>query len=356
MQIEILKPGLLTTLQDAGRPGLAHLGIGRAGAFDAPALRIANALCGNAAGTCGIEFTLVGPTLRADADWWIAVTGAPCPLRVDGITRASWSPIHVRAGQTVQIGAASRGCRGYLAVRGGFDIPPVLGSRSTDLNAHLGPLGGRALRAGDVLQLPRKKPGSESTFEKPGSESTFDLSSRVLTAPPKVDSDPGFSDPSFQSAKWQLDPRPWFDDDPDAPLRLLPGSHLDHLTIAARHTLFNTPFRVDVDSNRTGVRLTGPVLELAQPLEMVSEGCVPGLVQLPPSGHPIIFGPEGPTSGGYPRLGQVIAVDLPRAAQRRPGDALRCVPCTLDAALAAWQKREHALRALEAAIAGRLAA
>lgn len=340
MHVEILKPGLLTTLQDAGRAGFAHLGIGRAGAFDAPALRIANALCGNPAGACGLEFTLLGPTLRMDADLWLAVTGAPCTLRVDGVERAMWSPLHVRAGQTLALGPIRHGCRGYLAVRGGFDVEPVLGSRSADVNAHLGPWDGRALHAGDVLPLNRGQ--SRPSVRSPEREKH---QRKVALTP--------FS--PFP-AKWQLDPRPWFFDNPREPLRLLPGSHLECVTAAARDALFGDAFTVGVDSNRTGVRLAGPTMQLAHPLEMVSEGCVPGLVQLPPSGQPIVFGPEGPTSGGYPRIGQVAAVDMPRVAQLRPGDAVRFVPCTFDAALQALQKRERALCALEAAIAGKLSA
>ncbi|HEX7348798.1 MAG TPA: biotin-dependent carboxyltransferase family protein [Rhodanobacteraceae bacterium] len=322
MTLEVLRPGLLTTLQDLGRPGFAHLGMGRAGAFDAPALRIANALCGNPATACGLEFTLLGPTLHSTADAWIAITGAPCALQVDGIARTLWTPLHVQAGQTLSIGRIQAGCRSYLAIGGGIAVEPALGSRSCDVNAHLGPLGGRPLRAGDVLPV-------------------------SPTAKPHTD---------LQSAHWQLDPRPWFKHDPDLPLRCLPGSHFDRLSAASRNAWFRQPFTVGANSNRVGLRLAGDALALTAPVEMVSEGCVPGLVQLPPSGQPIAFGPEAPTSGGYPRIGQIAAIDLPRLAQLRPGDAVRFAPCSLDAALAALQRRERALDALEATIASRLSA
>ncbi len=335
MSIGIVKPGLLTTLQDAGRPGFAHLGIGRAGAFDAPALRIANALCGNAAGACGLEITLLGPTLRFHHDAWIAVTGAPIPLRVDGREAQTWAPVLVPAGSSVELGAMRHGCRAYLAIHGGFAIQPVLGSRGTDVNAHLGPFDGRPLRAGDTLET--RKPGSESVFERmrnqsPGGE--------------KVASAPLFS--------WRLDPRPWCDEGPVPPLRLILGTHFENLEETSRISLFSKLFQVHADSNRVGLRLTGPGLEWQDPVEMVSEGCVPGLLQLPPSGQPIVFGPECPTSGGYPRIGQVAAVDLPRLAQRQPGDAVRFRACTFEDALEALRTQEHALREIERLVRQRL--
>ena len=322
MSVEILKPGLLTILQDLGRPGLAHLGVGRAGAFDTTALRIANALCGNPRNTCGLEITLLGPTLRFDDDAWIAVTGAPIPLRIDGIERPAWAPLLVPGDSTLELGAMRSGCRSWLAVRGGFDVEAVLGSRSMDINARLGPLEGRQLRAGDVLPV--------------------GANTRVNGANAKPN--------------WRLDPRPWLGEDPHQPLRLLPGSHLDKLTESSHNFLFSKTFAVKTDSNRVGLRLSGPKLEWNTPVEMVSEGCVPGLLQLPPSGQPIAFGPECPVSGGYPRIGQVAAVDLPRLAQLKPGDAVRFVPCTFDEALRALEQRERALTRLEANIAARLSA
>ena len=336
MTIEILKPGLLTTLQDAGRLGFAHLGIGRAGAFDAPALRIANALCGNPRDACALEITLLGPTLRFHDDAWIAVTGAPIPVRVEGADQPTWAPVFVAAGSTVELGAMRFGCRSYLAVRGGFGATPVLGSRSTDVNAQLGPFAGRPLRAGDVCEM-----GSGSLF------SSDNPQHRDTTRK---------SEPDPVLLPWRLDPRPWFPEETPATLRLLPGSHFDKLKETSRKLLFSEIFTVHTDSNRVGLRLSGPVLEFSEPVEMVSEGCVPGILQLPPSGQPIAFGPECPVSGGYPRIGQVAAVDIPRLAQRRPGDALRFAPCTFDDALRALRERERALTRLEAGIAARLIA
>ena len=319
--IEVIKPGLLTTFQDAGRPGFAHLGIGRSGAFDAPARRIANALCGNPGDACALEITLAGPRLRMREATCIAVTGAPIPFRIGGVEQPMWAPVPVPAGATVDLGTMRNGCRSYLAVRGGFALAPVLGSRSVDVNAELGPHAGRALGAGDVLPIAAADVREDT---------------RARTT-------------------WWIDQRPWLDWDPQPSLRLLPGKHLDALTESSRQWLFSEAFRVHADSNRTGLRLDGPPLELARPIEMTSEGCVPGLLQLPPSGRPIAFGPECPVSGGYPRIGQVAMVDMPRLAQLRPGDAVRFVPCSFEDALHALRERERTLDTLTANIAARLA-
>ena len=319
--IDVIKPGLLTTLQDAGRPGFAHLGIGRSGAFDEPARQIANALCGNPAGACALEITLSGPRLRVRESTCVALTGAPIPFRIDGIEQPMWAPVPVPAGTTIELGTMRSGCRSYLAVHGGFDVAPVLGSRSVDVNASLGPNAGRALSAGDVLPI--------ATADVPGDTRT--------------------------RTTWWIDPRPWFTRNPEQPLRLLPGTHLDALTESSRESLFSGTFTVHADSNRAGLRLDGPQLECARPIEMISEGCLPGLLQLPPSGQPIAFGPECPVSGGYPRIGQIAAVDMPRLAQLRPGDAVRFTPCAFEDALHALRERERALDTLTANIAARLA-
>ncbi|MGH8191025.1 MAG: biotin-dependent carboxyltransferase family protein [Rhodanobacteraceae bacterium] len=336
MSIEVVKHGFLTTLQDAGRPGFAHLGIGRSGAFDAPALRIANALAGNPRDACGIEFTLLGPTLQFRRGAWVAVTGAPIAFRIDEIDAPMWAPVRIAAGARVELGAVRSGCRGYLAVRGGFDVEPVLGSRSTDVNSALGPLP-RPLRAGDRLAI-------EMAAEM-GSGSFFPILSRTRELALKNEPDP---------ISWSVDARPWFDDEPESPLRLLPGRYLDCLAETSRKPLFSEKFHATQESNRAGVRLDGPKLRWERQPEPVSEGCVPGLLQLPPSGQPIAFGPECPVSGGYPPIGQIAAVDLPRLAQRRPGDTIRFRPCTLEDALDALHKRERALLKLETTIAARL--
>lgn len=318
MSLRVLAPGFLTSLQDAGRPGFSAIGVGASGAFDAPTLRLANALCGNPASACGLEITLTGPHLRFDRDSLIAVTGAPIPLFVDDRPAPMWSPVSILAGSSIRLGRIRQGCRSYLAVHGGIAVDTVLGSRSSDLNAGLGPLDGRNLQIGDDLPI-----GSCDRLPMP-------------------------------AGRWSLDASHWFRCDPDRPLRLLPGSQRGMLTAASMEALFSQAFTVAADSNRVGLRLSGLSLEWRAPVEMTSEGSVPGVLQLPPSGQPIAFGPEAPVSGGYPRIGQVAMVDLPRLAQARPGDRLGFVPIGFDEALSALQRREQALERLSRAIATRL--
>ncbi len=320
MSIEVLRPGMLSTVQDLGRAGYAALGVGRSGALDTDALRLGNALLGNAATAAGLEITLHGPTLRFNTRGAFALCGADFIARLDGQTVSGWSAMAAEAGSVLELGHARSGCRAWLALAGGIDSPTVLGSRSTDLNAGLGPLP-QALRRGDVLTL-----GAQA------------------------------STPRAPSTRWSLDPRPWFALTEHAPLRLLPGRDYAHLDQSSVTALCNLEFRVAAASNRVGVRLNGATLRLTHALECVSEGCVPGVVQLPPSGQPIVLLGEHPVSGGYPRIAQIAAVDLPRLAQASPGSALRFVLIDLDTATRALLARQRARADLESRIHSRLAA
>ncbi|HEV7122224.1 MAG TPA: biotin-dependent carboxyltransferase family protein [Rhodanobacter sp.] len=324
MSVSVLKPGLLSTLQDAGRPGHAAIGVGRAGAMDLPAWRLANALVGNHDGEAALECTLLGPTLRFERAAWIALTGAPIQARVGAIELPAWTACHIPASGIVQLGGMASGCRSYLAVRGGFDVAPVLGSRSTDLHARLGHAGGRALQTGDVLPV--------------GDAGALCGSVAADTA---------------KALSWRLDPQPWFDF-ASAPIALLRGSHWPQLGHDSQQRLYDATFHVDKDSNRTASRLDGPALRLHAPLELISEAALPGTVQLPPSGQPIVLLAEAPVTGGYPRIGQVAAVDLPRLAQRRPGDTVCFRRDTMEHALTRLAEREQALAALLQHIAQRL--
>lgn len=324
MSVTVLKPGLLSSLQDGGRPGQAALGVGRAGAMDWPAWRLANALVGNAGDAAALEFTLTGPSLRFEQAAVIALTGAPIDARVGEQSLPGWTCCALPAGSVLRLGGMRQGCRGYLAVRGGFALPAVLGSRSTDLHARIGPLEGRALRADDRLAV-----GDGAAWPW----------LRTLEAP--------------RPLRWSLDPQPWFDFG-DAPLALLRGHHFERLDDASQHALFEGAFAISKDSNRTASRLDGRRLALRAPLELISEATVPGTVQLPPSGQPIVLQAEAPVTGGYPRIGQLAAVDLARLAQRRPGDAVCFRESTLREALQRLDERRQRLQGLLANIARRL--
>ncbi|HVV96614.1 MAG TPA: biotin-dependent carboxyltransferase family protein [Rhodanobacteraceae bacterium] len=324
MSVEVLKAGLLTTVQDLGRFGCAMLGVGRAGVMDDAAMRIANALVGNAIDAPVLELTLVGPRLRFDAAATIAIAGAEFSAHIGDREIDAWRPIDIEAGEEIEIGHARRGLRAWLAICGGIVVEPTLGSASTDVNAGLGGFDGRALRNGDRLEI--------GTFF------------RFAPSPAK------------RPSTWSIDPRPWFDSDPDRPIRLVRGTHFDTLDAASRSRLFEMRFRVASESNRVGVRLDGSRLALASPIELVSEPLAFGTLQLPPDGQPIALMAEHPTVGGYPRIAQIALVDLPRLAQRRPGETVRFAEIDLDAAQTRYLERERALAKLIASIGERRAA
>jgi biotin-dependent carboxylase-like uncharacterized protein len=324
MSVTVIKPGLMSSLQDAGRPGHAALGVGRAGAMDSPAWQLANALVGNAGGEAAIECTLTGPSLHFEQAVVIALTGATITARVGEHSVPMWTTCGVAAGSVLHLGGMASGCRSYLAVRGGFDVPPLLGSRSSDLHARIGYAHGRPLRTGDVLPV-----GTAAALPGlPAGDEVLPLG-------------------------WGIDPQPWFDF-AQRPLALLHGSHWAQLNAASQQLLLGGKFSLSKDSNRTASRLDGHMLQLRAPLELISEAALPGTLQLPPSGQPIALLAEAPVTGGYPRIGQIAAVDLPRLAQRRPGDTVCFRETTLGEALARLAAHRQRLARLLGTIAQRL--
>jgi biotin-dependent carboxylase-like uncharacterized protein len=265
-EIEMLAAGPLTTVQDRGRPGWAHIGVPPSGGVDPPALERGNRLVGNDPDAAALEATMVGPLLRFRAPALVALTGA-----------VSRGPFEVGAGEALDVGHCRDGVRVYVSVRGGIDVEPVLGSRSTDLMSALGP---PPLKDGGLLSI-----GPEPSNE------------------PQAEEQP---------------PRP-----PEEPvLRALPGPRDDWFEPKALEALVG-PWQVGLNSNRIGVRLEGPKLERARHDELLSEGLVTGALQVPPSGQPILLLNDHPTTGGYPVIAVVHADDLPLAGQLRPGQSLR---------------------------------
>ena len=273
--LEVVRPGPLTTVQDAGRPGQAALGVGRSGACDRRAHALANRLVGNPTGAAALEVTFGGLEVRAHGDLLVATAGARCA--------GAWphtAPARLRDGEVLRLGPPFTGVRTYVAVRGGVDVDPVLGSRSTDVLAGLGP---PVAAAGDVL---------------PVGPATGPL--------PLVDVAP-VAEPAGGEVVLAVLPGPrrdWFDDD-------------------AWAQLVTTPWTVTSDSNRVGLRLDGPPLSRAVEGELPSEGMVRGAVQVPPSGLPVLFLADCPVTGGYPVLAYVVDDDVDRAAQLRPGQVAR---------------------------------
>ncbi|PPS84588.1 5-oxoprolinase subunit C family protein [Streptomyces sp. MH60] len=277
--LAVVRAGALTTVQDRGRPGHAHLGVPRSGALDAPAAALVNRLVGNPPGAAVLETTLTGCALRPRCAVTVAVGGAPCPVTADGRPVSWGAPVAVPAGALLDIGAADSGVRSYVAVSGGVLVEPVLGSRSTDLLSGLGP---PPLADGTVLALGR--PG--------GPYARVDVAPQP--APPA-----------------------------ELVLRVRPGPRADWFTPEAVRAFTSQPYRVSSASNRIGLRVDGPALERARPGELPSEGTVLGAVQVPPDGRPVVFLADHPTTGGYPVIGVVRTADLPAAAQAVPGTPVR---------------------------------
>jgi biotin-dependent carboxylase-like uncharacterized protein len=271
--IEVVRPGLLTTVQDRGRPGLAHLGVPPSGAADAVAFELGNRLVGNPVGAAALEATLEGPVLRFTGPATVALTGATTSTDVPRGVAVSVAP-----GDMLEVGRCLHGVRVYVCVRGGIAVEPTLGSCSTDLLTGLGPA---PLSAGDVV--------------------------RVGPEPKTPPLDTGY-------------PRE-LPDDPVLRVRL--GPRDDWFTPHAIETLCAEPWRVSAASNRVGIRLEGPPLERARTDELLSEGLVTGALQVPPSGQPILLLQDHPTTGGYPVIGVVRSNDLWLAGQLAPSQRVR---------------------------------
>ncbi|MCO1596447.1 biotin-dependent carboxyltransferase family protein [Micromonospora sp. RHAY321] len=276
-EIEVLRAGSLTTVQDLGRPGWAHLGVPRAGALDPAALRLANRLVGNPEHAAGLEVTLTGCVLRLTRATTVAVTGAEVPVRAGDRPGDVGRPLTIPAGTVLRIGPARRGVRSWLAVAGGIDVPPLLGSRATDTLSGLGP---PPLRDGDRLPL----------GEPQGEPAPVDA---TVSPPPQ----------------------------PELHLTLRPGPRDDWFTPTALDRLLGTAYTVSPVSNRVGARLTGAPLPRAVAGELPSEGIVLGAVQVPADGQPLIFLADHPTTGGYPVIG--VVTDVTPLAQARPGTTVR---------------------------------
>lgn len=330
MSFRILNAGVLTTVQDRGRIGHQREGIPVSGAMDELSLRIGNLLVGNDEQDAALEMTLVGPTLRFDDQTLIAFTGADLGAVVDGVRIPSWRAVRVAAGAIVTMEAASRGCRGYLAVAGGVVVPPVLGSRATYARASLGGMGGRPLRRGDLVPC-----GLPTELSRRIAEALVDIERPAKVVGAKWSAAPTFV-PFFRSAN---------------AIRLIEGAHTNLLTSESAERIWSAEFRVGAQSDRMGYRLDGPELALARPVEPLSESVAFGTLQLPPGGKPIVLMADRQTTGGYPRIGEVASVDLPLLAQLKPGDRLRFRPVSLEEAQRLYLAREDDIAQARMAIA-----
>jgi urea carboxylase len=326
--VEVVKPGLLSTLQDLGRFGYQRFGVVAGGVMDEWSHRIANALVGNAPDEATLECTLLGPSLRFDDAAVIAICGADLSPRIGDEALPQETPIRVAPGTRLDFGPRKAGCRAYLAIGGGYRVAPVMGSRSTFLRGAFGGFHGRALRSGDMLDAG----GCDERTLSPPFRS-LPCGADVLAAPPATSAHPM----ARAAADCSL-------------VRVIAGSQWAMFTEEARRDFLAAEFRVSPQSDRMGYRLEGPALALKASLEMISEAVGFGTIQVPPDGRPIVLMADRQTTGGYPKLASVASVDLPLLAQMPPQHRLRFALVSLDEAQALYLAREREFRRFASAL------
>lgn len=316
--IEVIKPGLFTTIQDLGRSGYQRFGVVVGGAMDEIALRLANRLVGNAENAAGLEVTLQGPILRFRDATYIALTGGQFEVRANGIRVPCLRPVYIPPETTVEFRTLGWGARAYIAIHGGIAVEEVLGSRSTYVGAQIGGLDGRPLQRGDLLPVPSTDP-MEHHHE--------------LSWVTRVTEVSGMSEQNGLSY-----PR-WFSPDlflyggkkgrQVEGLRVLPGSEWDRFGVPEQALFLETKFRVTPAADRMGARLQGERIRPNVGDPLISEAVTHGTVQVPPDGNPIVLGADRQTTGGYPKIAQVIRADWSKLAQLRPGDEIRFTLVTM---------------------------
>ncbi|MGG1444289.1 biotin-dependent carboxyltransferase family protein [Brevibacillus laterosporus] len=305
MSIRVIKPGLLTLIQDQGRFGFRKYGVVTSEAMDPMALRIANMLVGNAEQLATLEMTLTGAELAFEHDSLIAITGADLSFTINGERLPMWRPIFVKSGTVVKGGGCRTGCRAYLAIAGGIEVEQVLGSRSTYARAGMGGYQGRSLQADDYISVGEPANVTRAFLEKWYNRLAKQTSLRSWTS---VD----WSVSADCLATYRRNPQ----------VRISRGTHFSLFTSESQQNLFQSPYKITPQSDRMGYRLQGAMLDLVEPIELLSEAVAFGTIQVPAEGYPIILLADRQTTGGYPRIGQVATVDLPILAQMKPGEEI----------------------------------
>ncbi len=304
--MRVLKPGFLSTVQDLGRFGYSHLGISASGAADPVSLRVGNRLLDNDPSAPALEMTLVGGEFLFEDAALVAVTGSDFGPTLDGATVPQWTSVPVRAGQVLRFGAAADGARCYLCVRGGFKVEKVLGSASTHLITGIGGFQGRPLRKSDALPL-----DAWTGTPAPGRSFPADIAAELMKK---------------------------------RYLRVTEGPQTHHFSEEALRIFSSCPYQVSEEANRMGLRLKGPPLPRLGAGDMITEGVPLGAIQVSPDGMPIILFVEHQTTGGYPKIANVIAADLHRVGQLRPRDTVRFVFVSVNDAHKFGMAQENLIR------------
>ncbi|RRN69996.1 biotin-dependent carboxyltransferase family protein [Peribacillus simplex] len=321
MSLRVIKPGLLTSIQDLGRKGFQQHGVIVSGAMDAYSLRIANMLVGNKEDEAAMEITLMGPTLKIEKNCLIAITGGNLSPTIDSQTVPMWKPIYVKKGTILRFEGCKSGCRSYLSVAGGYAISTVMNSKSTYLRGEIGGFEGRALKVDDVVD--------------------FNVTSTILN-------NREFKE-AFTTPKWFVNDKEFMPGRMPA-IRFIDGSQYDYFTDSSKVSFTENLFKVSNQSDRMGYRISGPLLELNEKRELLSEAVTNGSVQVPPDGNPIILLADSQTTGGYPKIAQVITADLPMIAQIKPGESIQFSRVTLKEAEQLLLQKEQQLKELKVSI------
>jgi antagonist of KipI len=329
MGLKIISSGLLTTVQDAGRYGYQKDGIIVSGPMDAFALRVANLLVGNPEGAAALETTFLGPKIQFEADHLISITGGDLSPTINGEKVKMWRPVFVPKGSLLQFGTSGLGSRAYVGVSGSFALPPVLGSSATYLKAGIGGYKGRALQAGDLLPCPGPTLAGEQ------------LRRGLAKAKPGA---------GWVQATWTPMPQLFPHLEANPTLRVIKGPEYAWFTPACQQAFWEQEFMVTTDSDRMGYRLAGAVLRLQEPAEMISGAVTFGTIQVPPEGQPIALLADHQTTGGYPRIGQVITADFSKLAQVPLGKKIRFQEISLAEAQNLYLKQEQAIAEIKQAI------
>jgi antagonist of KipI len=306
--IQVQAPGLLTTVQDLGREGFGPIGVSPSGAADPISLRLGNRLVGNVESAAGLEMTLLGGTFLFPQGAILALTGSDFGATLDGTTVALGTSFEVAPGQTLCLGSTRSGARCYLCVQGGIAVPPFLRSASTHILSGLGGFDGRPLRERDLLRIgPATKPFRKRTI---GPHLSEHLSSRKV-------------------------------------LRVTPGPQVDWFSELSLRVFYEAAYRVAEQSNRMGLRLEGALASPHGGRQMITEGVSLGAIQVPAGGSPIILFVDQQTTGGYPKIANVISADLHRVGQLRPRDEIRFEQVTFEAARLLLIEQEQLLASRE---------
>ncbi|GEN53568.1 biotin-dependent carboxyltransferase family protein [Halobacillus faecis] len=327
--ISVLKSGLMTTIQDIGRYGYQKDGVIVSGAMDQQAHRIANLLVGNPADAATMEMTLMGPVLEFQEDAFIAICGGNLTPMIDGESVAMWKPLYIKEGSELRFGKPKKGFRCYLSIAGGFQVRKVMGSSSTYLRANMGGFEGRTLEKGDQLRFGHSD--SQLRYSK----------EQMKTADKPI---------SFKEASWFVGPEFTNYMKDNQPIRVMAGREFKLFTEKSKEQFFNDPFQIDSKSDRMGYRLSGGTLKLENKKDIVSEAVTFGTIQVPPDGNPILLVADHQTTGGYPKIGQVASIDLPRVAQMRPGESIRFTPISHEEAQRLLLEKEKNLKQLQRGI------